>query len=255
MTLRAFVLRGEGAAQALDLLHVHCDVLGVVEGDLAITVWLDGALPAIEWEHVTVEELPAEVANATSTGLEHDAPILVAEDLLVRPPWIERPAGFAGFDLVVPRGMAFGSGEHDSTQAALLALHAAWCAPDSFADVGTGSGILALYAALRGCRRITACDIEEPAVLAARELLPDAAIVLGGPSLLPFAADFVVANLTAAEQHAALPDILSKWTGRAPLVLSGMRAHEVDAVAARLPATARAITRGAFTALTVSPLS
>ena len=255
MTLRAFVLRGGGASVALDRLHVSTDVLGVVEGDDMVTVWLAGALPAIDFGEVVIEELSPEVANATATGLEHDVPILVASDLLVRPPWVDRPASFVGFELVVPRGMAFGSGEHDSTQAALLVLHAAWCDPATFADVGTGSGILASYAWLRGCRRVEACDIEEPAVLAARELLPAAKVVLGGPEALPFRADFVIANLTGAEQHAALPAILELWTGCAPLVLSGMRAHEVDAVAARLPLPAIARARGAFTALTVLPRS
>lgn len=253
MTLRAFVLRGPGAAEALDLVHLHADVLGVVEADDAVTVWLDGPLPDVALGDVVVDELPPEVANATSTGLENDAPILVAEDLLVRPPWVDRPAGFRGLELVVPRGMAFGSGEHDSTQAALVALHEAWCSPASFADVGTGSGILALYARLRGCPRIEGCDVEEPAVLAARELLPGAEIVLGGPEAMPFRADLVIANLTAQEQHAALPAVLERWTRKGPLVLSGMRAHEIDGVAARLPAVASRTTRGAFTALVVPP--
>lgn len=253
MTLRAFVLRGRGAAAALELVHVHADVLGVVETDESVTIWLEGALPEVEFDDVVVEELPEHVANATATGLENDAPIRVASDLLVRPPWVERPSDFAGFELVVPRGMAFGSGEHDSTKAALVALHEAWCDPASFADVGTGSGILALYARLRGCPRIEGCDVEEPAVLAARELLPGADIVLGGPEAMPFRADLVIANLTAQEQHAALPAILERWTRRAPLVLSGMRAHEVDGVIARLPAVRSRTTRGAFTALVVPP--
>ena len=171
----------------------------------------------------------------------------------MRPPWVERPVAFSGIELVVPRGMAFGSGEHDSTQAALLALHATWSDPASFADVGTGSGILALYAHVRGCRRIEACDVEEPAVEAARELIPGSEVTLGGPMTMPWRADFVIANLTGAEQQAALDGILDRWTQKAPLVLSGMRAHEVDGIAQRLPREAARLVRGAFTALTVLP--
>lgn len=251
MSLRAFRIAGAQAEEALELLHALVDVRGAVEQDREVTVWLDGPLPELPFDGLVIEELPHDLANASSTGLENDRAILVAEDLVVRPPWVAAPTGFAGFELVVPRGMAFGSGEHDSTQAALLALHAAWNAPASFADVGTGSGILALYAFLRGCARIEACDIEEPAVIAARELLPGAQVTLGGPDTMPFRADFVVANLTAQEQHAALPAILDRWTGVGPLVLSGMRAHEVDGIAARLPRVDTRITRGAFTALTV----
>lgn len=235
--LRAFALRGADAVAALDWLHVHAEPLGVLEGADAIVVWLDGALPRLPFRDLAVEELPEDEANASSTGLERDAAILVAPDLLVRPPWVARPAGFAGLELVVPRGMAFGSGEHDSTKVALRALHAVWATPATFADVGTGSGILAAYAALRGTARIAACDIEQAAVLAARDLVPTATVRLGGPEVLPFAADFVVANLTADELHAALDGLLAAWTGRAPLVLAGTRHHEVEAIRRRVPAT------------------
>lgn len=235
--MRAFRITGLGAQAALDWLHVHADLLGVVEDDAAVTVWIDGPLPALEVASVAVAELPPEVANATATGLENDRAILVAEDLLVRPPWVPADPSFRGVELVVPRGMAFGSGEHASTQAALLLLHEVWSPVASFCDVGTGSGILALYAAARGCPRIEACDIEEPAVLAARELLPDAQVVLGGPELLPFAADFVVANMTGTELGASLTAILAAWNRRGPLVLSGMRPHEVSGIEARLVGT------------------
>lgn len=235
--MRAFRITGAGVPLALDWLHVHAELLGVVEEDAAVTVWIDGPLPAMEHASIAVEELPPEVANATATGLENDRAILVAEDLLVRPPWVAADPSFRGVELVVPRGMAFGSGEHASTQAALLLLHEVWQPVASFCDVGTGSGILALYAATRGCPRIEACDIEEPSVLAARELLPQAEIVLGGPELLPFAADFVVANMTGTELGASLPAIVAAWNRRGPLVLSGMRPHEVAAIEGRLAGT------------------
>jgi ribosomal protein L11 methyltransferase len=148
--------------------------------------------------------------------------------------------------------MAFGSGEHASTRAALLAIHAAFARPASFADVGTGSGILARYAQLRGCPRVSACDLDAAAVAAARDLLPGAMVVLGGPRALPDRADFVVANLGGAELEAALPAVLDVWTRRAPLVLSGLRAHEVECFRARLPAPARPLAVEGFVALTVA---
>ncbi|MBK8095711.1 MAG: 50S ribosomal protein L11 methyltransferase [Planctomycetes bacterium] len=232
--LRAFVLRGADAAAALDRLHVQAEVLGAIEGDGEVTVWLADALPPQPFADLTIEELPSAVANATSTGLEHDQPIAVADDLLVRPPWVARPVGFRGIELIVPRGMAFGSGEHASTKATLTLLHDGWDAPASFGDVGTGSGILAAYAAARGCPKIVACDVEEAAVAAARELLPQAQIALGGPETLA-AADCVVANLTATELHGCLSTILTRWTGRSRLLFGGMREHEVAGVLARLP--------------------
>lgn len=235
-TLRAFRLCGHAAADALDWLHVHADVRGAIEDEQGITVWLPGPLPPLPQPGVGIVELSTADANRSATGLEGDAPIAVSDDLLVRPPWVAPPADFTGIELVVPRGMAFGSGEHASTQAALLCLHAVWPARlDSIADVGTGSGILLLYASVHGVARLLGCDVEAAAVAAARELVPAAVITLGGPDTLPAAADLVVANLTAAELAAALPAMLPRWTRRAPLVLGGMRLAEVDAIAAMLP--------------------
>lgn len=229
--LRAFALRGADAAAALDWLHVHAELQGALEDGDRIVVWCDGPLPPPPFAGLTVTEEPVDPDAASITGLENDAAIFVAADLLVRPPWIERPAEFAGIELVVPRGAAFGSGEHGSTQAALRCLHRTWNGPASVVDVGTGSGILLLYAAARGCADLQGCDIDAPSVAAARELLPQAEFALGGPELLR-PADCVIANMTGTELTAAMPAILALWNRRGLLVLSGMRPHEVAPVSA-----------------------
>lgn len=251
--LRAWELRGAGAAQALEWLHVHAEVRGAVEGDGAVTVWLAGSLPPLPMAGVRSVELPADAANRSATGREGDGPIHVAADLIVRPPWVERPAGYRGLELVVPRGMAFGSGEHASTRATLLAMHRAWRSPRSCADVGTGSGILALYASVRGCPRIAACDVDPAAVEAAAELVPGAAVVAGGPAQLPWPADLVVANLASRELDACWEPLLAAWTRRGPLVLGGLRAGEVAPFAARLPGEVGTLAVDGFSALTCRP--
>ena len=249
-TTRAFVLQGLDAAIAVEWLHVHAAVEGVLEEQEAFVVWLPGALPSLPTGlQVAVEERIVRPEDYHVTGLENDAAILVSEDLLVRPPWVERPADFAGTELIVPRGGAFGSGEHDSTKAALVVMHRGWSQPNSMADVGTGSGILALYANVRGCRRIEACDIDEPSVVAARELLPDANVHVGGADTMQ-PCDLVVANMTGTELRGSLAAILAIWTGANDLVLSGMREHEVDDLVARVPGRESDRERlGAFTAV------
>lgn len=227
---RAVALTGPDADVALDFLHVHADVQGVLREPRGHVVWLTGGLPSFPAAMaIEVEERVVADEDFTITGLECDDAILVAEDLLVRPPWVDRPAGFDGVELVVPRGGAFGSGEHASTQAALLLLHQTWSRPASLADVGCGSGILALYAQVRGVARIAACDVDRPSVDAARELLPGAHVTVGTPDQLPPCSQ-VVANMTGAELGSSLDAILRLWQGAAPLVLSGMLAHEVDGI-------------------------
>jgi ribosomal protein L11 methylase PrmA len=247
--LRAYVIRGETRAEALDWLHVHCEVQGVLEEDESVTVWIASALPDLPQQGLAIHEIPVAPADLARTGLEDDTAILVAEDVLVRPPWVERRADFRGIELVVPRGNAFGSGEHASTKAALRCLHRLWDAPARFGDVGTGSGILALYARARGCPHIEACDIDSHAVSAARTLLPGATVHFGGPETMgPL--DCVIANLTATELTAALPAILARWTRDSVMVLGGMREHEVAIVQQQVPAAVVAAeSELAFTAL------
>lgn len=249
--MRLFRLSGTGRAAALELLHARCDVHGVWEQDDATLVWLHGGCPDDVAAAAAVEELDAAAMAAPRTGLEDDGPILVAADLLVRPPWVPRPEGFDGIELVVPRGSAFGSGEHGSTRAALLCLHQLWHAPvASCLDVGTGSGILALYASVRGTPRVLACDIDPAAVAAARGLLPAAQVWLGGPEAVPETADLVVANMTGNELAATLAVLQQRWTRRRALVLSGMRQHEVASITAGVRAQrAAAVTVDGFTAL------
>ena len=120
--MRHLRIRGTAAdrSTALNRLHVCSEVLGVWEAESAFEVWLEGAdgddLPDLG--DVVVAELDA-AESSSATGLEDDGPIHVSDRLVVRPPWVPPLRDFAGVELVVPREMAFGSGEHGSTRAAL----------------------------------------------------------------------------------------------------------------------------------------
>jgi ribosomal protein L11 methyltransferase len=78
------------------------------------------------------------------------------------------PIGAIG--IAVDATAAFGTGEHPSTRGCLLALEGLakrrrFCRP---ADIGTGTGILAIAAAKRWRRPVVACDLDLGAVLIAR---------------------------------------------------------------------------------------
>ncbi|ACI17249.2 50S ribosomal protein L11 methyltransferase [Coprothermobacter proteolyticus DSM 5265] len=74
----------------------------------------------------------------------------------ILPPWEEHRED----DLLIYPGMAFGTGEHASTQLALVLLSILPLQGKSLLDVGTGSGILAIYAKKRGCSKVTGVDID-----------------------------------------------------------------------------------------------
>ena len=70
--------------------------------------------------------------------------------------------------IVSDPGMAFGTGKHETTKACLQYIDEI-SVFDSFLDMGTGSGILSIAAAKLGCRKVTAFDVDEEAVEAAKE--------------------------------------------------------------------------------------
>lgn len=104
-------------------------------------------------------------------------------------------------------GMAFGTGQHPTTQLCVSALQEYVRGGEIVADMGTGSGVLAISAARLGARKAYAIDVDSVAVEAAiqnvrRNGLQDRIFVWQGDSLmtLPEPVDIVVVNI--------LPDVI-----------------------------------------------
>lgn len=96
-------------------------------------------------------------------------PFRVGERIVIRPSW-ERYDALDG-DIVIEMdpGMAFGTGQHASTQLCLRLMER-WLRPgDDILDLGTGSGVLALCALRLGASRAWAIDIDPVALEYARE--------------------------------------------------------------------------------------
>jgi ribosomal protein L11 methyltransferase len=89
-------------------------------------------------------------------------PLLLAGRLTVRPPW--EPAGDTALDVVIDPGQAFGTGAHATTRLCLELLLDS--EPGSFADIGCGSGVLAIVAARLGFGPVLAFDYDPLAVTA-----------------------------------------------------------------------------------------
>ncbi len=83
-------------------------------------------------------------------------------DLAVAPPWLAQPG-----DLVIDPGMAFGTGEHTTTRACLVAVLRLARPGESCLDVGTGSGVVAVLAARQGMSA-RGIDIDPVAIVDAR---------------------------------------------------------------------------------------
>lgn len=66
-------------------------------------------------------------------------------------------------------GMAFGTGTHPTTVMCMQALEKYVQKGDLVVDVGTGSGVLSIGAAMLGAKKVHALDLDEVAVIAAKE--------------------------------------------------------------------------------------
>ena len=147
--------------------------------------------------------------------------------------------------LRINASMAFGSGEHPTTQGCLLALEKL-TAKNNFKnplDMGCGSGILAIALAKLTGQRICASDIDPEAakvVLQHQELNPglniecfisegfsDAELKFNGPF------DLIVANILANPLCEIAPDMFDNCVAYGVIVLSGLLdSQEFDVVEA-----------------------
>jgi ribosomal protein L11 methyltransferase len=127
--------------------------------------------------------------------------------LWVGPPW-ETADGDA-LAVVIDPGRAFGTGSHPTTQLCLEALQE--LEPQSLLDVGAGSGVLSVAAALLGFAPVVAVDVEAPSVDATRA---------NG-----------LANGVAIDARLVLPD---ERLSRSDAVVANISLESVEALAARI---------------------
>lgn len=106
------------------------------------------------------------------------------------------------YDIVIDPKMAFGTGHHATTSLIIEQLLPADLKEKNVIDMGTGTGILAILAAMRGARPVTAIEIDPFAQVNAVENVrlnghAEINVILGDASKLPADenADIFIANI------------------------------------------------------------
>ena len=95
-------------------------------------------------------------------------PDRVTKRLTVFPAWESVPKDIEGHVIRIEPGLAFGTGQHPTSRMCLEAMErvplpGSW----TMLDVGTGSGILAMYGAKLGASRVVALDVDPEAIRSA----------------------------------------------------------------------------------------
>lgn len=182
----------------------------------------------------------------------------VTEKFVVAPPWDE--GAYEGKLVIrIEPGMAFGTGTHETTRLCLGEIEKHYKPGMSFLDVGTGTGVLAIAAALAsdGGSGISACDIDPEAVVIAEENarlngVPRISFRAGSIEKDTPEADFVCANLTTDVIKPLLPLLVEK--SKKFLVLSGVleeRSGEMVRAIEELGQRPEVIADGEWVSLTV----
>ncbi len=158
----------------------------------------------------------------------------------VRPPW-EPPDPGQLIDLVIDPGMAFGTGQHPTTELMLRFLAGRPPAGRSVLDAGAGSAILSIAAALLGARRVLAVEVdpvaEENALrnIALNGVGDRVEYVVGdAASLEEGAFDVVLMNIVAGVIIRLLPSLTPRLAPGGWLACSGIIEDRLDDVLAQL---------------------
>lgn len=96
-------------------------------------------------------------------------PRRVGRSIIVAPTWTTPETRDGDRVIVIDPEMAFGTGEHATTRGALRALEKVTRNGDRVLDVGTGSAILAIGAAMLGAAQVIGIDNDPDAILNARD--------------------------------------------------------------------------------------
>jgi ribosomal protein L11 methyltransferase len=141
------------------------DILVRVEREMAELFALYGYVPE---KAATI--LLADQDWATSWQ-QYFKPFAIVPGLVIKPSWEIYHAQPDEHVIELDPGMAFGTGQHASTRMALDLIKQSMetTQPRQVLDVGTGTGILAMAAALFGADRVVAIDNDPDAVVVARE--------------------------------------------------------------------------------------
>ncbi|MFN0279166.1 MAG: 50S ribosomal protein L11 methyltransferase [Pyrinomonadaceae bacterium] len=184
----------------------------------------------------TVAVRKVENADWLAEWKKHWKPTSIGK-FIIAPPWADVDET-ADIVIRIEPNMAFGTGTHETTQLCLQAITDSYLEGQTFLDVGTGTGILAIAAAkmFNESQKIFACDTDADAFEIAKEnaLFNSVQIeFIDGPITkdTPIS-DFVCANLTIDVIVLLLPLLLTKT--RHTLVLSGILVEQRDIISDEL---------------------
>jgi ribosomal protein L11 methyltransferase len=169
---------------------------------------------------------------------EHYQPIHVTKNLVIKPSWLEKSDDDQMVEIMLDPGMAFGSGTHETTRLCLQLLEQYVTSDTRVVDVGTGSGILAIAASKLGAHSVYGVDLDEMAVIRAKEnvvlnecdVLIETNNLMAGVKSLSWKPNLIVANILAWIILGMLNDVKEVLAAGDLFICSGIIDNEKEQV-------------------------
>ena len=163
----------------------------------------------------------------------------VSDRIAVVPSWLEYEPTINEITITLDPGCAFGTGTHQTTQLCMKAIEKYLKKGNSVADIGTGSGILAICAKKFGASVAYGCDNDETVIDVCKENaeingVNDISFELKTADMLTTKFDFVCANILHNILAEIMGDLKNIMKPQAKMVLSGIldekKAVVIDAI-------------------------
>lgn len=184
-----------------------------------------------------------EESDWANTWKAYYHPTRVTEHLVICPTWETYEPQSHEKVMKLDPGSAFGTGSHASTAMMLELMETHLKLGARVLDVGCGSGILSIAAALAGAEQVDAVDVDAGAVRVAAENIEINACgdrvraAVGELGDQPDGAyDVILMNITADVIAGLIPDIRRHLRGDARFLCSGIIEHKAAALLADLRA-------------------
>ncbi|MEX0786100.1 MAG: 50S ribosomal protein L11 methyltransferase [Dehalococcoidia bacterium] len=165
-------------------------------------------------------------ARWAETWKRHFPVLRLGQRLVIKPAWRRHRARPGDVVVEVDPGLAFGTGQHETTRMCLEALEECMRPGATVLDLGCGSGILSAAAALLGAARVDALDVDPAAIKSTSEN-----IARNGVGALVHVAE---GSLGGAWPFAEAPD------GRYDVVLGNLSARVIRELAGEIVRSLRA---------------
>ncbi len=196
----------------------------------------------IDYGTLALESKPVDDSDWKDNWKEYFKPSKITDRIVIKPTWETYEKEGDELVIEIDPGMAFGTGTHPTTSLCVKLLER-YLEPecDAVLDVGCGSGILSVAAALLSAKEVLAVDIDPVAVAVTTE---NAALngceakirVIQGDLTkgLDFQADIVVANLMADLVMMLSKNVAAHLRGKGFYISSGILISKRDEVAAAI---------------------